>query len=176
MYNPATKTWTKLPDMNEPRSKHSLVLFQGLICAISGGMDRTIVSWKCFNRNTSKWSYFPKMIQKSLDETQLKVGAIKLNGELYIIGGDSQLLFPHKQFVPINTVRKYNLVNESWTEAASLHSPRSGIIAGVLNGKIYIVGGKRNVKNTVEIYDPSKNIWEQENELDFNTLALCTVF
>jgi len=171
VYNTVTKTWTELPDMNEPRVGHTLVLFQGLICAIGGDKQVTL---ECFNTITSKWSYLPTMIITLI--SRMKAGAVELNGELYVIGGDLKYTDGDREgILPMRSVEKYSPVSFKWTKVASLNSPRSGVTAGVLNGKIYITGGSHN-PSVVETYDPSKNIWEQDNVLDFSTFALYTVF
>jgi len=167
MYNTVTQRWTKLPDMNEPRVDHTLVLFQGLICAISGDFHSTA---ECFNLSTTKWTYLPKIIM-SVYGIGKNPGAVELNGELYVIGGEVQT----STLIYNTWVVKYNPVKNSWSQVASLSSPRSGITSGVSNGKIYIIGGL-NIPHVIEIYDPSKDKWEQENLLNFSTSAQYTVF
>jgi len=173
VYDTATKLWTELPDKNESRERHSLVVFQELICALGGDNDQR--TCECFNPNTRKWSYLPEMDVF----TGMHVGAVELNGELYVIGGEyiyySGSGSPREYKVPIILVRKYNPFNNSWSDIASLNGGRSSITSMILNGKIYVVGGSHN-PSIVEIYDPSKNTWEQDNLLNFSTFARYTVF
>jgi len=65
-------------------------------------------------------------------------------------------------------VEKYNFVTETWNLVRPLLESRARAGVAVMNGKIYVVGGlttreKRAYEydrlNSVEVYDPSFNIW-----------------
>ena len=58
---------------------------------------------------------------------------------------------------PLDTVEKYNLVTNSWTEVASLLQKRSELVAGVCNGKIYVFGGVPNIRRRITILNVDYN-------------------
>jgi N-acetylneuraminic acid mutarotase len=62
-------------------------------------------------------------------------------------------------------VEVYDPSTNLWSSAPPIHRARAGLAAGVLNGKIYAIGGYVpfgtgiQVLNTVEVFDPSTNLW-----------------
>jgi len=50
-----------------------------------------------------------------------------------------------------------------WTQKANIPTPRPGATAGVINDKIFLIGGWPNSNTAVnEVYDPSTNTWESK--------------
>ena len=162
LINTTTGDWTSLSRMNEPRSQHSLVSFQGLICAI-GGMK--LNTSECYDPNTNKWAYLPRM---KIDRR--RSAAVELNSELYVTGGEME--FDEVEGAG-RSVEKYNPDLETWVEVAPMKKGRSGHAAGVFNGKIYVIGGGSDL---VEAYDPSNNVWEIVDRVKENMYIKFTAF
>jgi N-acetylneuraminic acid mutarotase len=81
---------------------------------------------------------------------------------LYAIGGST----PHGS--PLGTVQAYNAATNTWTYRASLPvalSETNG--AGVINGKIYLSGGKKSgsIVSSLFMYDPAQNRWTRKRDL-----------
>lgn len=57
---------------------------------------------------------------------------------------------------------RYSNVKDNWTQVANLQQGRYGASASILNGKIYVSGGRSNTSllSSVERFDPAKNQWE----------------
>ena len=163
LYNNSTGTWKNLPNMNEARDDHTLVLFQGSICAIAGDHFHT-VEW--FNPTLNEWIFLP-----SMNIVREYAAAVELNSELYVIGGTDARDENHK----LSAVEKFNPVTNLWTQVADLNEPRERFAAaGVFNGKIYVIGGG---SSTVEAYDPSTNVWKvTDNKLEFDRKAKFALF
>ena len=83
LHNTTTVTWTRLPNMNEPRLGHALVMFKGLICAV-GGSFVSPSSAECFNFSTNQWTLLPPM-----NRGRRNAAAVELNDELYVIRGET---------------------------------------------------------------------------------------
>ena len=143
LYNTATGEWSALPSMNEPRAYHSLVLFEGKVCAIGGDKSRTA---ECFDSGTNKWMYLPAMLTRRRESA-----AVEVDSELYVIGGEHGYTY-----TPIRSVETYNSSTKTWRNVADLKQGMTGHAAAVYNGKIYVIGGN---PVHVEAYDPSKNEW-----------------
>ena len=151
LFNTTTGDWTSLQPMNEPRIGHSLVSFQGLICAI-GGLK--LNSSECYDPKANKWTYLPRM------ETERgRTSAVELNDELYVSGGKKK----SGEVDKLRSVEKYNPDLETWVKVAPMKKGRSSHASGVFNGKIYVIGGGSDL---VEAYDPSNNVWEVVDKVE----------
>ena len=54
-----------------------------------------------------------------------------------------------------DSMEKYNPNKKSWTKVSSSLQKRMNHTAGVLNGKIYVMG----YSELIEVYDPLTNTW-----------------
>ena len=63
----------------------------------------------------------------------------------------------------LTSVTRYNPDADAWEAVANLRTPRSGLAAVTLGGKIYALGGfsGAQIVNTVERYDFLADIWEE---------------
>ena len=61
----------------------------------------------------------------------------------------------------LNNFEEYNPSNNTWTIKPAMPSRRLGPAVGVVDGKIYVIGGEPNGPpvNTVEAYDPITETW-----------------
>ena len=162
LYNTTTGKWTKLYNMNEARAYHSLVAFQGLVCAI-GGYEA--INSGCYNPNSSRCTYLPKM-----NTMQQGAAAVEFNDELYVIGGARC----NDDNAHLQSVEKFNSVHALWTEVAPLNQPNTtDHAAAVFNGKNYVIGGNPTL---VEVYDPANDVWEITGLLNFESDPVLIVF
>lgn len=78
-----------------------------------------------------------------------------LNDRIYYIGGkDISGPTPHL----VGTVWEIEPTWQAFKQLASMPSARCGAAIAVVDGVIYVIGGKGN-ESTVESYDPSTNLW-----------------
>ena len=163
LHNITTGTWTSLPSMNEARAGHTLVVFDGSICAVGSSENRLAQTLECFNRAPNRWTYLP-----SMNFARELAAAVELDGELYVMGG-----FNLHSLRKFTAVEKFNPVTNLWTQVADLNEPRANFAAGVFNGKIYVIGGG---SSAVEAYDPSTNVWKvTDNKPEIGLNAKFTV-
>ncbi len=86
-----------------------------------------------------------------------------LAGKLYLIGGQRT----DAGVVPgpaTGAVEVYDPRTDSWSSAAPLPTARMGLVAAVVNGKLYAIGGQTDgfstsVTGVVEIFDPATGNW-----------------
>lgn len=82
-------------------------------------------------------------------------------GELYVYGGQPT----NSTTLPVNTLRKYNPSNNTWTTLSTLGTTPTGrfyAAYGISNGKFYIAGGTSGSSVTIQgmdIYDIATNTW-----------------
>jgi N-acetylneuraminic acid mutarotase len=75
---------------------------------------------------------------------------------------------PARAHVSLGTVEEYDHATNTWRQRSSMPTPRNHATTGVVNGKIYVIGGRignafitsgsTNV-DTVEEYDPATDAW-----------------
>jgi hypothetical protein len=95
---------------------------------------------------------------------------VVLNGFIYAVGGQ----FGHDlNPQDVDLVHRYDLVSNTWTQVASLPTPRSHFEAStfVYKGRIFIAGGRNNqpggllVIPQITAYDPSSDSWSDVSTL-----------
>ena len=88
-------------------------------------------------------------------------GVAVLNGKLYAVGGyDGGDL---SSGTTLSSVERYDPAANAWEEIAPMPTARQNPGVGVLDGKLYVVGGvgdRSELLNTVVQFDPAKNAWE----------------
>lgn len=144
-YDPATGTWTVLPDAPHKRDHfHAVVLDNKLYCM--GGRDtsyhepenfgaffrKTVTEIDCYDFETGEWSALA---------TQLPVGSAAggvgvLDGKIIYFGGENA-----DQESAVNKAWILDPVSETWTGLADMNIGRHGSQAVVYGGKVYIAGG-----------------------------------
>jgi len=170
VYNPTANSWSSA--VNMPTARASLAAAvdpHGNIYAIGGldlvgstnGPGTTLVfrdNVEVYNPATSSWSTAASLPTA----TAGLAAAADAQGNIYAIGGE--ILSPSPSAV--GNVEVYNPVNNSWSAAASLPTPRFGLAAAVdARGNIYAIGGTASSTvpsspvSTVEVYNPITNTW-----------------
>jgi N-acetylneuraminic acid mutarotase len=149
MYDPATNTWTALPNAPHIRD-HCAASVVGDKLYVAGGRNtsyhdpdnfmaffsKTVLEVDCYDFNTGKWSTLAAKLPLGSGGGSM----VNLDGKLYYMGGERATATEQ------NRSRKnvYYLDpsgNDAWKEADSLNEARNGMAAAVLNHKIYVFGG-----------------------------------
>jgi N-acetylneuraminic acid mutarotase len=97
--------------------------------------------------------------------------ATVFSSEIYVFGGYDRTAIrgePHKK-----TVEMYDTRTNTWTQKRDMPTLRRDFGAGVVGGKIYIIGGsvfdkqsgKQVSTDLVEAYDPLTNRWERHADM-----------
>lgn len=90
-----------------------------------------------------------------------------VGGTLYVFGG--QILVPGPAHVLTNVVEAYDPATNTWdTAIAPIPSPRSHTAAGVLDGRIHLVGGNDNTSGSLALnsaYDPATDTWSADEQM-----------
>lgn len=86
-----------------------------------------------------------------------------LQNKIYIIGGTTGSEPPHGDAITCSLNQAYDLKTGTWENKASMPTSRNQIEAAVVNGKIYVMGGRTagpySTVNATEIYDPVTDTW-----------------
>ena len=172
IFDPATKMWTKLPPLPQPRSSHSLVVTGDLLYAV-GGWPLDVGSPKSASEGSKAKGWHDTMVVMDLKKpeagwkTQLQpwtrraIAAVFFDGKLWCIGGmtdDNDLS---------SAVDVYDPATGKWssappvgeTERAKAFGCAACVAGGVLyvspeGGKIYRIG--RDAKAWLECATQTK--------------------
>jgi N-acetylneuraminic acid mutarotase len=176
-YDPATDHWTKKKPMALPAHHVALAEYHGKIYAFGGFVapQSGPAAWVPINNS---WEYDPVTdTWKALAPLPTKRGspvAAVVNDKIYVIGGattppgSKQTSIDQMQAqVCLGTVEEYDPATNSWRDRTPMPTPRNHAAIGVVNGKIYVIGGRTGAAfiglasdvSVVEEYDPAANTW-----------------
>ncbi|RID53681.1 hypothetical protein BRARA_G01058 [Brassica rapa] len=120
---------------------------------------------------SSLWSLLSSLGRKEVSEPEqtpfcgCAVGSV--NGCLYVLGGISRS-------TTVNSVWRFDPVLNSWSEVSSMLANRAYSKTGVLDKKLYVVGGVESRRGslyplqTAEVYDPNTDVWSEVPSIPFS--------
>jgi len=154
VFEPDLDEWKTISPINQPRSDHALVTCKGSLLTIGGWDRRTYFSSvEQLDNWNGDWKFVAPMMTP-----RICFAAVNCNGVVYAIGGQSG-------FLPTSTmksVEKYDINANTWTYVSDMNIERTGLSACVLDGKIFVFGGRNSkwdVVREIECYNPSNNKW-----------------
>ena len=144
-YNPTTNAWTQKTSMPTPRWGMVAVEFNGKIYTFSGLGGESVV--EVYDPATNTWSS-----KGSLPSGLLGQGimGVRYNDRIHLFYQSSHYA--------------YDPVTDTYTQMASVPTPRTWGTAAEVGGKIYIIGGysygnPQGATDVNEMYDPVTNTW-----------------
>ena len=178
-YDDARDTWTKKASMPVPvhhgglvENRGKIYMFGGFAAPASpqlaGGWQPVDNSWE-FDPAANSWKALPGMPSKRGSPL-----AFVVDGKFYVIGGAGthpgsretviQGGGPARSF---DTNEMFDPATNKWEPRQPMPTARNHAFGGVVNGKIYFIGGRLGhsfitmTSNTdlVEEYDPAKDTW-----------------
>ena len=161
----AGENWIKKADMPDVRSGHAASVVNDRIYVI-GGWDETdtLSIVEVYDPVKDK---FTKKADMPTARGALSTSVV--NGKIYAIGGCS--IF-NAAGPSLSTVEVYNPATDEWTKKADMPTARMGLSSGVVDGKIYAIGGQPaavwiwwNALSTVEVYDPATDKWMEKTDM-----------
>ncbi|KAM6544418.1 hypothetical protein CsatB_008865 [Cannabis sativa] len=90
-----------------------------------------------------------------------------VDGCLYVVGGFSRS-------AAMKCVWKFDPVQNAWTEVTAMAAGRAYCKTGILNGKLYVVGGVSQGRGglsplqSAEVFDPSTGTWSEVPSMPFS--------
>ena len=176
-YDPATNQWSKKKSMALPSHHVAFTEYHGKIYAFGGFVppESGPPAWVPIN---NAWQYDPAAdAWKALAPMPGKRGsalAAVVGEKIYVIGGATTIpgsketaVFPTRPHMSVGTVEEYDPAGNTWRERTSMPTPRNHAAIGVVNGKIYVIGGRVGAAfiglasdiSVVEEYDPAADEW-----------------
>ncbi|WP_017317654.1 Kelch repeat-containing protein [Mastigocladopsis repens] len=173
-YDPLKDVWTVLRPLPEARHHITLSAVNGLLYAV-GGFIGGFPDWRAqptvfiYNPASNTWT-------RGTDLPVARAEGISavVDNKIYLIGGrvrateDARLFNDH-----IDSVRNevFDPTTRRWAARADAPTARNSAASAVIDGKIYVVGGRKFVKNAdgttqqvnvpnLEVYEPKLDRWE----------------
>jgi len=159
-YDPPANKWTKKKPMALPAHHLALTELNGKIYVFGGFTEGKIGnSWKALAPMPTKRG---------------AAVAATVAGKMYVIGGattapgaTNPAIHPTVAQRVLSTVEEYDPETNTWRTRAPMPTPRNHTAAGVVDGKIYVIGGRIGAAfiaassdlANVEAYDPATDTW-----------------
>jgi len=161
-------TWASKAPMHEARGGLGVAAVNGKIYAIGGSTLQgsppytggIVATNEEYDTATDTWVF-----KKPMPTPRMDFGIAVYNNKIYCIGGEE--IFKDDSKAPLTNVNEvYDPVTDTWETKAPMPTPRSGLRANVVNGKIYLIGGndpnvhfEPGASPHNEVYDPATDSW-----------------
>ncbi len=176
-YDPAENKWTKKKPMALAAHHLGVVELNGKIYVFGGFVPPPSgpPAWVPID---NAWEYDPAAdAWKALAPMPTKRGspvAAAVGGKIYVIGGGTTSpgakdpgIHPARPHQAVGTVEEYDPATNAWRARTPMPTPRNHAAAGVVGGKIYVIGGRTGAAfisvgtntDVVEEYDPATDAW-----------------
>jgi N-acetylneuraminic acid mutarotase len=151
-YDPATDKWAKKNPM--PLLSHHVAFTEhgGKIYAF-GGFTLPASGPPAWTPVDNAWQYDPAADSwKALAPMPTRRGspvAVTVGDKMYVIGGATiapgskeTAVHPQRPHISVGSVEEYDPAANTWRSRAPMPTPRNHATAGVVNGKVYVIGGR----------------------------------
>ena len=135
VFDPGGNTWTALPAMLTPRDHTGAATIAGKIYVVGGRNQRsfTLNTLEVYDPQTRKWAALAPMPTGRSGHAVAALGNC-----LYAFGGEGNRQSPAGTFPQVEV---YSVRTGKWSSLANMPTPRHGIAAATLSGKIYLPAG-----------------------------------
>ncbi len=175
VYDTKTNSWSTLSPLPEPIHHNTAAAYDGKLYVAGGTQDqipsyfglhlrektRAQSFFFIYDIEKDKWERGPDMPTPRLGLTSQAI-----NGSVYVLGGANHFPYPivgaDHEWYAVNEA--YDIESGVWQKKAAMPTPRDHLQSTVIDGKIYVVGGRQtSLKTTVganEVYDHTTDKWE----------------
>jgi N-acetylneuraminic acid mutarotase len=140
----------------EPNSELAVAELDGKIYAL-GGYPATrvyVATVQVYDARADRWAYGPPLPRPLHHPMAAAVG-----GRLYVFGGEVSATGVANQGIYLDTVFAFDPPTGAWTQKASMPTARSAGATAVVDGKVYVAGGRPPRGHDFAVYDPAADAW-----------------
>lgn len=154
--------WSLRAPLPASNSEIGVAELDGKIYVIGGyPSDRkTVATVQVYDPRADKWQ-----IAAPLPTPLNHLTAAAANGKIYVIGGQTSESSDPVKAGFVNTVYEYDPAQNKWTTRAPMPTSRGGGAAAVVDGKIYVAGGRPPAGHHFAVYDPKSDAWTARPDL-----------
>ncbi len=159
VYDPNTDTWTTLTPMPLLRGGIAAAAIDGKLYVVGG-----FVRWydpvnqlDVYNPNTNTWTTLADM-----PTAREYPAAVAIDGKLYALGGFIRSAPGLPAGDSTGKLELYDPNTNTWTTLTDMPTDRVAHAVGVINGRLYAVGGSSTTLgfvDTLEEYNPNSDTW-----------------
>lgn len=177
VFDTQTNTWQHVAEMPTPRASAGAAVVDGVIyvCAGYNGIDNHAANLKfldiveAYNPQTDTWTR-----KQDMPTARVQFGIGAVDGKIYAMGGTVHF-FEIQAGVPgrLALVEVYDPATDIWRKRANMPTKRDGLGVGVVNNRIYAIGGNgwpQGIRGgpflmDIEMYDPHTHRWQQKPKM-----------
>jgi N-acetylneuraminic acid mutarotase len=158
----AAGEWGRRAPLPETNSEISVAYLDGKLYVVGGYPANRVVTnaVQVYDVEADRWDHGPPL-PVPLHHTV----AVGVDGVLYVIGGEFEPSGVATQGVFQDTVWAYDPRQpgaggaEAWVPRARMPTARSAMATGVIDGKVYVAGGRPPHGHDFAVYDPAADTW-----------------
>jgi N-acetylneuraminic acid mutarotase len=154
--------WGRRAPLLEAVSEQAVAELDGKVYVIAGNADEkgTVDTVQIYDVALGTWKWttpLPVAVNHNM--------AASANGKLYVFGGQTSGGGSGLTSGFIDSTFEYDPATEQWRSRAPLPVARSAGATAVVNGKIYVVGGRPPRGSDFAVYDPVADSWTRLPDL-----------
>lgn len=176
-YDPATDTWARKKPMPVATHHAAIAEYLGKIYVMGGAVQPAASGPNQFPTSNA-WEYDPAADSwkalAPMTTSRMAASAAEVGGKIYVIGGASVhpghklvSLSPSVPHRALDANEAYDPATNMWESRSPMPTARNHAAIGVVNGKIYVIGGRLAAAylasgsdtDVVEQYDPAADSW-----------------
>ncbi|MFZ4622334.1 MAG: Kelch repeat-containing protein [Bacteroidota bacterium] len=159
IYDISTNTWTVKTSRPSVQTAPSSGVVNGILYT-AGGSDMSLNTPNLTSYSFATGIWTAKK-SHAFPHGNTPAGGI-IDGHFFIAGGRS---LDGSTFT--SSLEEYNPVTDTWITRMPMNTPRSGTGSAVINGLLYVVGGRNSSGTlaTLEVYDPVMNAWQTKTPM-----------
>ncbi|WP_373488782.1 kelch repeat-containing protein [Blastomonas sp.] len=155
---PVVDGWSMSWSMPLARSEHAVAEFDGKVWVLGGYPPGRLPSnlVQIFDPKTSRWTLGPALPQP-IHHTPVAA----VNGKIYLLGGEIEGASTGRPETFVANVWMHDPAVGGWVARSPMPTARGGGGKAVIDGKIYVAGGRPPGGSAFEVYDPTTDTWEK---------------
>jgi N-acetylneuraminic acid mutarotase len=167
-------SWAECAPMPTARAGLGAAVVNGKIYAIGGSDNNTYLSVnEEYDPNTNSWT-----IKAPMPTARSGFAIAVYDRKIYVFGGTTgESTSSASGFTGKTEV--YDSSTNTWKTKASMPTPRADLSAGVVDGKIYLIGGKQYIpsdpyykeSDVNDVYDPTTDSWSNGTAVPIATFG-----
>tara|TARA_R110000868_G_scaffold29889_15_gene111100 strand:- start:7288 stop:8313 length:1026 start_codon:yes stop_codon:yes gene_type:complete len=148
--------WGNRAPLIEPNSEMAVARLDGRIYVV-GGYPSTRISVstvQVYDIDSDRWRLttpYPTPINHA--------SAVGINGLLYVFGGQTNAGGRNEKSRYTAAVYAYDPKTEKWSPRASMPTARSAMAHDIIDGRVYVAGGRPPRGHDFAMYDPKTDTW-----------------